>query len=118
MYHKAVDIWYQFYQLKKNTRYVFDGKDGRHLKQLLKKVEYKVLEAGIEADEGSILNSLTGYLHSIEDKWVLENLDISLVNSKFNILYAAAVKRNPFNTKSRIDEAFERKFGDSTSKSA
>lgn len=112
MFKQAIQIWFQFYRARTGQEYVFDGMQGRHLKQLLKKIEVKVKQKGLEVNDENILNSLNGFLHHMKDSWILEHLEISIVNSKFNILYAKAVRNSPFNSKSKIDDIIEHKFGD------
>jgi len=104
MYKSAVVIWFTFYEHHTGEQYVFDGKDGRHLKQLLKKVEAKVKQKNMEPNEENILNSLKGFLNSVKDPWILEHLEVSLINSKFNSLYVNAVRNNPFTATDRISE--------------
>jgi hypothetical protein len=106
-YKPAVELWYEFYRLRTREEYVFDGKSGSHLKQLLKKVETKVKQKGMEPSLENIINSLRGFLHSIKDQWILDHLEISIINSKFNSIYVAAVKSNPFTAANRIDELVE-----------
>lgn len=79
-----------------------------HLKQLIKKIESKVKERGMEVTEENMTNSFKGFLMLIKDKFTLENLDISMVNSRFNILYGKAVRENPFTAKERITEILRR----------
>lgn len=114
MYKSSISIWFAFYEHHTHTKYVFDGKDGRHLKQLLKKIEMKVKEKGMEPNEENILNSLKGFLNSIKDQWILDHLDIAIVNSKFNILYVAAVRSNPFTVSDRISDIVERRNSERT----
>lgn len=90
-----------------------DGQQGRHLKQLLKKIEAKVKEKGMEPTEDNILNSLKGFLNSIKDPWILDHLEISLINSKFNVLYSNAIKHSPFQNAQRISNIVEERFGSS-----
>lgn len=107
VYKSAVEVWYSFYRHKTGEEYVFDGKSGSHLKQLLKKVEIKTKQKGLESSPENIINSLRGFLFSIKDQWIVDHLDISIINSKFNALYVSAVKANPFTAASRIDELVE-----------
>jgi hypothetical protein len=82
-----------------------DGQQGKHLKLLIKKIEAKVKEVGMEVNEETMQNSFKGFLGLITDKWILENLDISIVNSKFNVLYSKA-SRNVFTV-----NYFDTKYG-------
>lgn len=110
MYKQAVEIWFTFYRFHTKQEYVFDGKDGKHLKQLLKKIECKVREKGFEPTEENILNSMKGFFNCIKDTWILEHLEIALINSKFNSIYAGAIKHNPLQAAQRIDDLVEFRF--------
>lgn len=109
MFNKAIEVWFTYYRQKTGQEYIFDGMQGKHLKQLLKKVETKVKQKGMDPTEENVLNSFNGFLHHMKDPWIIEHLEISIVNSKFNILYAKAISNSPFNT--RIDDIIEHRFG-------
>lgn len=111
MFKPAIDIWFTFYREKTGQEYVFDGKQGKHLKMLLNKIEIKVRQRGIQPTEENILNSFRGLLYSMNDQWVLDHLEISMVNSKFNIIYAKAVKSNPFNRANETENIVRARFG-------
>jgi len=108
-----VKVWFDFYRLKTGQEYVFDGMQGKHLKQLVAKIKAKVIQKGIDPTDENILNSFKGFLSHMTDQWILEHLEISIINSKFNVIYAKAVKSSPFLSASRIDDIIEHKFGDS-----
>lgn len=101
-------IWFSFYQEKTGTAYIMDGQQGKHLKLLIKKIETKVRERGMEPTEENMVNSFRGFLGMISDAWILDHLDIALVNSKFNILYSHAVRTNPFTAADRIEQIIRR----------
>ena len=111
MWKLAIETWFDFYRLKTGQEYYFSGIDGKHMKQLLKKVEVKVKQKSMEPTEENILNSFKGFLHAISDKWILENLELKNVNSNFNSLYAKAVRNNPFTKAEQYSQFAERKFG-------
>lgn len=108
-----IKIWFDFYRLKTGQEYVFDGMQGKHLKQLISKIKTKVTQKGIEPTDENVMNSFRGFLSHLNDSWILDHLEISLVNSKFNVIYAKAIKSNPFTSASRIDDIIEHKFGNS-----
>lgn len=103
-----VKIWFDFYRLKTGQEYVFDGMQGKHLKQLIAKIKTKVIQKGMEPTDENVMNSFKGFLAHMTDQWILDHLEISLINSKFNVIYAKAVKSNPFN--SRIDDIIENRY--------
>lgn len=109
VYKSAVDAWYVFYRHHTREEYVFSGRDGMHLKQLLKKIRVKTEARQFEPTDENILNGLKGFLNSIKDPWIIDHLDLSIVNSKFNVLYVSAVRTNPFTSGSRIDDLVEKR---------
>jgi hypothetical protein len=76
----------------------------KHLKQLIKKVELKVIDVGMDASEENVLNSLKGFLYSITDQWIIDHLDISIVNSKFNQLYVRSITGG---IQSKVNDKYE-----------
>ena len=72
LYTECLDIWYDFYLYRENTKPVHDGKQGRHLKELLKKIIQKTVEAGVEnITEATIQDNFSLFLHCIKDEWIL-----------------------------------------------
>lgn len=110
MFKQSVDIWLYFYKFHTGENYLFSGKDGLHLKQLLKKIEAKVKERGLEPTEENILNSLKGFLNTVKDPWILEHLEVSLINSKFNSLYVSAIKNSPIGVERAIDKIIRERY--------
>lgn len=104
MHKLFVTIWFDYYKAKTGQVYCMDGQQGKHLKLLIKKIESKVIERGMEVNDETMSNSFKGFLGMIQDKWILENLDISIINSKFNVLYSKAVRTNPFTAGDRIEQ--------------
>lgn len=97
---------------------MFDGKDGKHLKLLLKKIEAKVKEKGMEPTEENILNSFRMFLEAITDKWILDNLEIAKVNSSFNSLYVKAKQSSPFTRARGISDIVRDKYSSDTKRTA
>lgn len=111
LYKSFIDVWFKFYKYKTGETYVFDGKDGRHIKQLIKKIQVKVSEKGIPETDENVINSFRGFLASLNDQWILDNLEVSIINSKFNIIYAKAIRNSPFSK--RIDDLIDREISNS-----
>lgn len=109
MHKQAVAIWFIFYQHHTGQKYLFDGKSGSNLKQLIKKIQAKVIEIGMEDNEENVLHSFKMFLNSIADPWILDNLEVSIVNSKFNILYAKAIRNSPLGIKNAVDSLIEQR---------
>jgi len=111
LHASIIEVWFKFYKYKTGETYVFDGRDGRHIKQLITKIKIKVKEKGIEETDENIINSFRGFLASLTDQWILDNLDVSIINSKFNIIYARAIRTSPF--AKRVDDLIDREISNS-----
>jgi hypothetical protein len=103
--HKeSIDIWLKFYKEKTGQNYILDGKQCSHLKQLIKKVHVKTVDHSIDPSDENVLNSFKALLYSIKNRWIIDNLDISIVNSKFNVIYNEAINKSFINRAEQIDD--------------
>ena len=109
MFKEALSIWLYFYHFHTKENFLFSAKDGAHLKQLLNKVKAKVQESGQEPTEENILNGLKAFLNAVKDKWILEHLEVAIVNSKFNVLFTKA--KQPINEADRLNALIEARYG-------
>jgi len=70
-----------YYKKKKDLDYYFTGKDAGCLKQLTNKLKSTLKSVGKEAN---LTDTFTGFLNAINDEWIIENLSIPIINSKYN----------------------------------
>jgi hypothetical protein len=90
-----VAVWNEFYSKKKGIPYLYQGKDFTHLKQIVIKITQLHKAQGLTEDDQAIINSFKVFLEHINDNWILENLEIAIINSKFNIIYSKITSQNP-----------------------
>ena len=100
----CIEVWMSFYKVKTGQSYAFAPIDAANLKQLLRKIEFKILDKGMEVTPDMLTNSLNGFLSSISDKWILEHLELKNVNSNFNTLYVKAINKSFINRGQQIDD--------------
>jgi len=74
-----------YYKKKKDLDYYFTGKDAGCLKQLTNKLKSTLKSVGKEAN---LTDTFTGFLNAINDEWIIENLSIPIINSKYNEILA------------------------------
>jgi len=86
LHNPMKEIFLKWYFKKKRVEYYWTGKDGKAMNELIKKIHHVVPESN---DDG-MLNGWEMFLKKIEDKWILEHLNLSTINSKFNELFATA----------------------------
>lgn len=79
MYKDFVKIWFNYYKDQTGNEYRFSKKCGMHLKQLV--AYFK------DADK------FKTFLESITDQWVLDRLEVSIINSKLNVLVQQQTKK-------------------------
>lgn len=106
-HNESVAIWHIYYLHMKKTKYVYDGKQMSALKKLVAKIRIKILEYGMEDNSENLSNSFKSFLSSINDRFTIENLEISLVNSHFNKLYSHAIRNSPLGIKNAVDSLIE-----------
>lgn len=77
-------IFEEHYLTTKNIKYYYTGKDAGNLKQIINKIKNASAKES-PADE-DIINGFKYILNNIQDTWILDNLDLSILNSKFTII--------------------------------
>lgn len=94
LFNEAKKKFFDFYKNKTGEDYYFTAKDAGNLKQLIKKIEFKLKEKNVPQKKEKVVESLEIILNRIQDKWILDNLSISIVNSKFNEIITQAKNGN------------------------
>jgi hypothetical protein len=95
----------ELYEKKKSTGYYWTAKDGAHLAPLLKKIESKVKEKhGEDYTTQNIYEGFSVILENINDVWILDNLSIPIVNSKFNEIFTQ-IKNGKSNSKDKYESS-------------
>jgi len=92
------EIFLDYYSANKQMEYYWTAKDGMNLKQLITKLKHYT-------DEAKIPMTFQAMLKKNKDKWINDNLSISIINSKFNEI----VSKIKGSTDPRLEE-IERKF--------
>lgn len=78
---KAIEMFCDYYQNKTGIKYSFTGKDAKQIQSLLTRIAKLIT---IELNKENLLKSFDYFLKNLNDNWVIENLSISVINSKFN----------------------------------
>ena len=78
---KAIEMFCDYYQNKTGIKYSFTGKDAKQMQSLLTRISKLITK---ELTKENLLSSLDYFLKNLNDKWVIENLSIPVINSKFN----------------------------------
>ena len=77
-----------YYLQKKGSEFYWSTKDAANLNKLIAKVEFKVKEKnGSNYTNEDILVGFKLILSNIKDNWIIDNLSIPNINSKFNEIF-------------------------------
>ena len=76
-----------YYKKTFQNEYYWEVKDSVATKRIIKKIAYKVkAKTQAEATNEEILRSFQIVIESISDDWILANISVNLIDSKFNQL--------------------------------
>ena len=101
-FNTSRNFFISYVKSKINPDYVFDSREGKHLKDILKKID-SLLKAKKEAyTETDTEKSFRYIITNITDKWLLERFTLSKINSQFNEVIQSI--KNGTNTDRTFDE--------------
>ena len=101
-FNNSRNFFISYVKSKINPDYVFDSREGKHLKDILKKID-SLLKAKKEAyTETDTEKSFRYIITNITDKWLLERFTLSKINSQFNEVIQSI--KNGTNTDRTFDE--------------
>jgi len=83
LHSEIIKSFTDYYFKAKNVEYIFNGgKDGTATKQIITKLK-KICSPDKQTDE-DISKAFQYMISNITDTWILDNLDLPVINSKFN----------------------------------
>ena len=82
------DCFLKFHLEKNKHDYYFEAKDGEKINRIIKKLEFKIKEKHPILLQNEIPEQINiGFdymIKNIKDEWILQNISLSLIDSKFN----------------------------------
>ena len=100
-FNNSRNFFISYVKSKINPDYVFDAREGKHLKDILKKISSMRIGIADEKTEEAFRYIIT----NIRDKWLLERFTLSKINSQFNEVIQSI--KNGTNTDRTFDELAE-----------
>jgi len=92
-----------FYYEKNKIDYYWSAKEATNLNSLIKKLKFSIeKKEDVAPTNDQVLNGFKYILKNINDKWVLKNLSIAIINSKYNEIISQLTSGN--NKNANIDE--------------
>ena len=86
----AMEVWNEFYYLKKGIVYSWPIKDRKYMKEMLEKIKGQYKN---EPNDDETISSLKIFLKNINDPWTNERLTVAIVNMKFDELLQQMVNK-------------------------
>ena len=89
---KAKNIFEPYFEKKTGEKYYWKAADGAQMKRLLSQLRFSRQNKGLSVEDEDLLSTLQIFLDKITDNWILSNLSVSNISSKYNELVAQARK--------------------------
>jgi hypothetical protein len=106
LHANIIEAFVEYYKNSKGIKYVFQaGKDGVAVKSIIRKLKEICLEE--RQSEEDILKAFKYMLENISDAWILDHLELSLINSKFNPIISQIKNGRSANANARNNKGFD-----------
>lgn len=100
------DSFLIYYKEKKGLDYYFQSKDGNKINSIIKKLlsQIKTTYPNLapEKETEQINKAFKFILEQLKDDWIIDNLELSIIDSKFNTIISKI--KNPTNGKQSVTE--------------
>lgn len=109
--HRCRLFFENAYLQKKGVQYYYAAKDASALKQILGKIKFLMPheeqsnEQKIEDNFQAFINTIL-FTNRLRNTWVIDNLSLSLINSKFNEIYSQLTHGNRQPNSADVQRAF------------
>ena len=90
---KARNIFEPFFEKKTGEKYYWKAADGAQMKRLISQLKFSRESRDLPTTDDDLLSALQVFLDKINDNWMLANLSVSNISSKYNELVAQARKQ-------------------------
>ena len=89
---RAKKIFEPYFEKKTGEKYYWKAADGAQMKRLLSQLRFSRQNKGLSVEDEDLLSTLQIFLDKITDNWILSNLSVSNISSKYNELVSQARK--------------------------
>lgn len=90
---KARNIFEPFFEKKTGEKYYWKAADGAQMKRLISQLKFSRESRDLPTTDDDLLAALQVFLDKINDNWMLANLSVHNISSKYNELVAQARKQ-------------------------
>jgi hypothetical protein len=114
LFKDAIDTWHNIYLELTQTKYVFLAKDVANLKNILRTIRNRLRSNDRPSDDTMLLEAFEAFIRAVialNDRWILDNFEISIVYSKFNVLYEKIKRKQASSSKHINSGYYETRYG-------
>ena len=86
------NIFEAYFEKKTGEKYYWKAADGAQMKRLLNQLKFSREHRGLTISDKDLIDALQVFLDKITDNWMLANLSVPNISSKYNELVAQARK--------------------------
>ena len=86
------NIFEAYFEKKTGEKYYWKAADGAQMKRLLNQLKFSRKNRGLTISDKDLIDALQVFLDKITDNWMLANLSVQNISSKYNELVAQARK--------------------------
>ena len=86
------NIFEAYFEKKTGEKYYWKAADGAQMKRLLNQLKFSRENRGLTISDKDLIDALQVFLDKITDNWMLANLSVPNISSKYNELVAQARK--------------------------
>ena len=90
---KARNIFEPYFEKKTGEKYYWKVADAVQMKRLINQLKFSRASRDLPTTDDDLLSALQVFLDKINDNWMLANLSVSNISSKYNELVAQARKQ-------------------------
>ena len=87
------NIFEAYFEKKTGEKYYWKAADGAQMKRLLNQLKFSREHRGLTTSGKDLIDALQVFLDKITDNWILANLSVPNISSKYNELVAQARKQ-------------------------
>lgn len=92
-YKKFVSVWFDFFKKQFSVKPTYGALEGNKIKSILKKLKLKCEEFQMDWNLDSAEQSFKQFLEvAVTDKWLKENFQLAILDSKFDSIIIKALK--------------------------
>lgn len=115
LHQEFYTIWNNYYTYIKGCKYHWTSRDESHLKNIRVAIEDQIINvckaSDVQQKDELIQATFRSFLKNIKDPWILAHLELRLIDTKFNVLWASLNRKFPDYYSEDYEKQLERDSG-------